>query len=78
MISIYSVVDLTKLVGPLEFPGNETGAIEVPELSLSGEKGLWGKGILLKDTYSERVICASITVYNDIVKFKCLYTTISF
>ncbi|XP_008207466.1 uncharacterized protein LOC100124033 [Nasonia vitripennis] len=57
-----SVVDLTELVGPLDFPGNETGSIEVSGLSLSGEKGLWGKGILMRDTYSNRVICASVTV----------------
>lgn len=55
-------MDLTKLAGFLEFPGNETGSVEVTGLSLSGEKGLWGKSILLKDNYSDRVICASITV----------------
>ncbi|KAG7190089.1 hypothetical protein KM043_006224 [Ampulex compressa] len=57
-----SIVDLTELVGPLEMPGNETGSVEVPGLSLTGEKGLWGKGLMLKDTYSGRTICASITV----------------
>ncbi|XP_012281553.1 uncharacterized protein LOC105700357 [Orussus abietinus] len=57
-----TVLDLTELVGPLEMPGNETGVVEVPGLSLAGEKGLWGKSLLLRDTYSPRVICASITV----------------
>lgn len=57
-----SIIDLTKLLGHLEFPGNETGTVEIPSLNLSGEKGLWGKGILLKEVYSDRVICASITV----------------
>lgn len=27
-------------------PGNETGSIEVPGLSFTGEKGLWGKGLI--------------------------------
>ncbi|KAK2588649.1 hypothetical protein KPH14_006415 [Odynerus spinipes] len=58
-----SIIDLTELVGPLELPGNETGSVEVPGISLTGEKGLWGKGLLLKDSYTSRVICASITVY---------------
>ncbi|XP_058804660.1 uncharacterized protein LOC131671891 [Phymastichus coffea] len=57
-----SLIDLTELIGPLEFPGNETGSVEVSGLSLSGEKGLYGKGILLKDNLSNRVICTSITV----------------
>ena len=43
-------------------PGNETGSIEVPGLNLTGDKGLWGKGLVLKDSYSSRVICSSITV----------------
>ncbi|XP_011497265.1 PREDICTED: uncharacterized protein LOC105361711 [Ceratosolen solmsi marchali] len=57
-----SIIDLTKLVGPLEFPGNETTSIEMTKLNLASEKDLWGKGLLLKDTYSERITCASITV----------------
>ncbi|XP_034178940.2 uncharacterized protein Rsod isoform X1 [Osmia lignaria lignaria] len=57
-----SIIDLTELVGPLEMPGNETGSVEVSNISLTGEMGLWGKGLLLKDTYSDRTICASITV----------------
>ncbi|KAJ8686259.1 hypothetical protein QAD02_022053, partial [Eretmocerus hayati] len=56
-----SVIDLTELIGPLEFPGNETRSIEIPGLSLFGEKGLWGKGLLMKDSYSARIICTSIT-----------------
>lgn len=47
-------------------PGNETGSVEVPGVTLTGEKGLWGKGLLLKDSYTSRVICASITVIHDI------------
>ncbi|XP_046613525.1 uncharacterized protein LOC124301932 isoform X1 [Neodiprion virginianus] len=57
-----TVVDLTEILGPLDMPGNETAVIEVPELSLTGIKGLWGKGLLLQDILSSRVICASITV----------------
>ncbi|XP_017889745.1 uncharacterized protein LOC108630767 [Ceratina calcarata] len=57
-----SIIDLTELVGPLEMPGNETGSVEVTGVSLTGETGLWGKGLLLQDTYSSRTICASITV----------------
>ncbi|XP_024941705.1 uncharacterized protein LOC107268693 isoform X2 [Cephus cinctus] len=53
---------MTDLLGPLVMPGNETGVIEVPGLSLTGKEGLWGKGLVLKDTYSPRTICASITV----------------
>lgn len=64
------IIDLTELVGPLEMPGNETRSIEVADLSLTGEKGLWGKGLVLKDTYSPRTICASITVLEkNIEKF---------
>ncbi|XP_047350470.1 uncharacterized protein LOC124949465 isoform X2 [Vespa velutina] len=58
-----SIIDLTDLVGPLEMPGNETGSVEVPGVTLTGEKGLWGKGLLLKDSYTSRIICASITVF---------------
>ncbi|XP_023244895.1 uncharacterized protein LOC106647898 [Copidosoma floridanum] len=57
-----SIVNLTKIVGPLEFPGNETGSVEVADLHLSGEKGLWGRGLHLQDNLSGRVICSSITV----------------
>lgn len=57
-----SIIDLTEKVGPLELPINQTGSIEVANLSLTGEAGLWGKGLMLKDNYSPRIICASITV----------------
>ncbi|XP_066586391.1 uncharacterized protein Rsod [Prorops nasuta] len=57
-----SIFDLTEAVGPLILPGNETGSIEISGLSLTGEKGLWGRGLLLRDEYSSRTICASITV----------------
>lgn len=57
-----SIIDLTERIGPLELPMNQTGSIEVEDLSLTGETGLWGKGLVLKDTYSPRTICASITV----------------
>ena len=43
-------------------PGNETGSVEISGISLTGEMGLWGKGLILQDTYSSRTICASITV----------------
>ena len=56
------MIDLTELLGPLQMPGNETGSIEVSGLNLTGEKGLWGKGLVLRDTYSSKTICASITV----------------
>jgi len=59
---IYSVIDLTEKVGPLELPANQTGSIEVTNLYLTGEMGLWGKSLILKDNYSPRTICASITV----------------
>ncbi|XP_076244983.1 uncharacterized protein Rsod [Calliopsis andreniformis] len=57
-----SIINLTDLIGPIDLPGNETGSIDVSNLSLTGELGLWGKGLILKDTYSDRTICASITV----------------
>ncbi|XP_076765114.1 uncharacterized protein LOC143432228 [Xylocopa sonorina] len=57
-----SIINLTELVGPLEMPGNETGSVEIIGVSLTGEKGLWGKGLIFQDTYSDRIICASITV----------------
>ncbi|XP_053977399.1 uncharacterized protein LOC128875655 isoform X1 [Hylaeus volcanicus] len=57
-----SVIDLTELVGPLDMPGNETGSVEISGISLTGKNGLWGKGLILKDSYSARTICASITV----------------
>lgn len=60
--SIRSIIDLTEKVGPLELPINQTGSIEVADLFLTGETGLWGKSLVLKDTYSPRTICASITV----------------
>lgn len=47
-------------------PGNETGSVEVPGVTLTGQKGLWGKGLLLKDSYTSKIICASITVIQDI------------
>lgn len=65
---IYSIIDLTEKVGPLELPTNQTGSIEVSDLSLTGEMGLWGKGLVLKDNYSPRIICASITVID--LKYK--------
>ncbi|XP_031842214.1 uncharacterized protein Rsod isoform X2 [Nomia melanderi] len=59
-----------ELIGPLDFPGNETGTVEVSGISLTGEMGLWGKGLILKDTYSARTICTSITVLEkNIEKF---------
>lgn len=58
----FRIIDLTDLLGPLTLPGNESIGIEVSNISLTGEKGLWGKGLILKDTYSSRIICASITV----------------
>ena len=65
-----SIIDLTELVGPLNMPGNETGSTEISGISLTGELGLWGKGLMLKDTYSNRTICASITVFEkNIEKF---------
>ncbi|XP_043258035.1 uncharacterized protein LOC122400578 [Colletes gigas] len=57
-----SVIDLTEFVGPLDMPGNETGSVEVSGISLTGKKGLWGKSLLFQDSYSDRTICASITV----------------
>ncbi|XP_071566892.1 uncharacterized protein Rsod isoform X1 [Temnothorax nylanderi] len=57
-----SIIDLTEKVGPLELPTNQTGSIEVADLFLTGEIGLWGKSLVLKDNYSPRTICASITV----------------
>lgn len=59
---IYSIIDLTEKIGLLEMPTNQTGSIEVADLSLTGEMGLWGKSLMLKDNYSPRTICASITV----------------
>jgi len=59
---------LTEKVGPLELPTNQTGSIEVADLFLTGEMGLWGKGLVLKDNYSPRTICASITVID--LKYK--------
>lgn len=59
---MYSIIDLTERVGPLELPTNQTGSIEVAGLSLTGEMGLWGRSLVLKDNYSSRTICASITV----------------
>ncbi|XP_025262110.1 uncharacterized protein LOC105249019 [Camponotus floridanus] len=65
-----SIIDLTEKVGPLELPTNQTGSIEVADLFLTGEMGLWGKGLVLKDNYSSRTICASITVLEkNIEKF---------
>lgn len=69
---IYSIIDLTEKVGPLELPTNQTGSIEVADLSLTGEMGLWGKGLVLKDNYSPRTICASITVID--LKYKSFKT----
>lgn len=69
---LHSIIDLTELVGPLDMPGNETGSVEISGISLTGELGLWGKGLMLKDTYSDRTICASITVIIDIHKMNCL------
>ncbi|XP_044594717.1 uncharacterized protein LOC123272119 isoform X2 [Cotesia glomerata] len=57
-----SLIDLTELVGPLTIPGNESITVEVPNISLTGEKGLWSKGLILRDTYSPRTICTSINV----------------
>ncbi|XP_034936914.1 uncharacterized protein Rsod [Chelonus insularis] len=56
------LIDFTDLLGPLSLPGNESIVVEVPNVSLIGENGLWNKGLLLKDTYSSRTVCASITV----------------
>ncbi|KAL6264113.1 hypothetical protein P5V15_004191 [Pogonomyrmex californicus] len=65
-----SIIDLTEKVGPLELPTNQTGSIEVADLSLTGQMGLWGKSLVLKDNYSPRTICASITVLErNIEKF---------
>ncbi|XP_050455769.1 uncharacterized protein LOC126853760 [Cataglyphis hispanica] len=65
-----SIIDLTEKVGPLELPTNQTGSIEIAGLSLTGEAGLWGKGLVLKDNYSPRTICASITLLEkNIEKF---------
>lgn len=61
---------MTEKVGPLELPTNQTGSIEVADLSLTGEMGLWGKSLVLKDNYSPRVICASITVIFQYVHLK--------
>lgn len=66
---MYSVIDLTEKVGPLELPTNQTGSIEVSDLSLTGEMGLWGKSLVLKDNYSPRTICASITVINTYILY---------
>ncbi|XP_011873780.1 PREDICTED: uncharacterized protein LOC105565305 [Vollenhovia emeryi] len=64
------IINLTEKVGPLELPTNETGSIEVADLFLTGETGLWGKSLVLKDNYSPRTICASITVLErNIEKF---------
>ncbi|XP_008545809.1 uncharacterized protein LOC103570004 [Microplitis demolitor] len=57
-----SLIDLTELVGPLTLPGNESMIVELPSISLTGEKGLWSKGLVLRDTYSPRTICTSINV----------------
>ncbi|KAL0112201.1 hypothetical protein PUN28_011934 [Cardiocondyla obscurior] len=65
-----SVIDLTEKVGPLELPINQTSSAEVENLHLTGEKGLWGKSLVLKDNYSSRIICTSITVLEkNIEKF---------
>ncbi|CAK9808868.1 Superoxide dismutase [Cu-Zn] B [Anthophora quadrimaculata] len=65
-----SIINLTELVGPLDMPGNQTGSIEVSGVSLTGQMGLWGKGLILQDVYSDRIICASITVLEkNIEKF---------
>lgn len=65
---ICSIIDLTEKVGPLELPANQTGSIEIAGLSLTGEAGLWRKGLVLKDNYSPRTICASITVIDLNIK----------
>lgn len=77
--SVHSIIDLTEKVGPLELPANQTGSIEVADLFLTGELGLWGKGLVLKDNYSPRTICASITVIYQMykklmIKINCLET----
>lgn len=64
---------MTEKVGPLELPINQTGSIEVADLSLTGEMGLWGKSLVLKDNYSPRTICASITViYQYVHMYICV------
>lgn len=57
-----SIINLTELIGPLVIPGNETGSTEISGISLIGEMGLWGKSLIFEDAYSDRTICASITV----------------
>ncbi|XP_015118809.1 uncharacterized protein LOC107042324 [Diachasma alloeum] len=57
-----TIIDLTEHLGPLTLPGNETSVSEIPNIALTGEKGLWGKGLVLREIYSPRTICASITV----------------
>ncbi|XP_044006416.1 uncharacterized protein LOC122851330 isoform X2 [Aphidius gifuensis] len=57
------IIDLTDILGPLILPGNETSVVNVPGINLTGENGLWGKGIILIDTLSTKIICASIIVH---------------
>ncbi|XP_014235437.1 uncharacterized protein LOC106658129 [Trichogramma pretiosum] len=60
-----SLVDLTDVVGPLVFPGNETVSLDVAQgLALTGERGLAGKGLLMRDQQNDRTICASISVHD--------------
>lgn len=48
--------------GYLVLPENGTSEFSTSELSISGDKGLYGKSIFLQEIESKRTICATITM----------------
>lgn len=56
------LVQLDDLFGYLILPDNQTVSITTNELSINGENGLYGKGLLLKDEESNRLVCGSMTI----------------
>ncbi|XP_077282996.1 superoxide dismutase family protein Rsod [Arctopsyche grandis] len=57
------IIDLTSELGYLTLPGNESTEY-ISENNLIGDKGLWGKSLVLKSPENSNTICANI-VSND-------------
>lgn len=56
------IFSLEEAFGYLILPENNTVTIEVDNLAISGDKGLYGKSLLLRNIENGKVTCASLTL----------------
>lgn len=61
------IINLTDELGYLSLPGNESTEYE-SENNLVGDKGLWGKSLVLKSPETHKTLCANIVSNNRTVE----------